>query len=62
VGPNYYASNLIQVKTNSNEFKFIQIHPNSACSKQDIPGVEQFEIKYGFKGFAAGNNFGVDFE
>jgi hypothetical protein len=53
VGLGYCAADLIQV----NEFKFIQIRPNPARSKQELPYLKKIKIKYGFEGFEERNNF-----
>jgi hypothetical protein len=44
----------IQIQTKSNS---IQIIPNFDWPKKDLPGLKQFEIKYGFEGCEERNNF-----
>jgi hypothetical protein len=34
-----------------------QTYSDFVCSKQDLPEVENFEIKYSFEGFEEMNNF-----
>jgi hypothetical protein len=36
---------------------YIQIHSNFDCSKKDLPGLENFEIKYGCQVFEERNHF-----
>jgi hypothetical protein len=48
---------MLAILIRANEFKFIQIRPNSVRSKQDLPDIKKIEIKYGFEGFEDRNNF-----
>jgi hypothetical protein len=52
-GSGYCAGNLIRV----NEFKVIQIRPNSARSKHDLSGLKKFEINMILKGLNRGTTF-----
>jgi hypothetical protein len=40
-----------------NDFNLIQTHSNFTRSKQDLPELDKFEIKYGFEGFVERKNF-----
>jgi hypothetical protein len=42
--------------SNSNHFEYFQIHSNFERSKKDLPGLENFEIKYGFEDLEKMNN------
>jgi hypothetical protein len=44
-------------KIHSNKFEFKSTRSNLFQSKQDLPELEKFEIKYSFEGFDERNNF-----
>jgi hypothetical protein len=45
------------LKSNSNHFKTNPNHSNFDYLKNDIPELENFELKYDFEGFEERNNF-----
>jgi hypothetical protein len=62
VGPRHSSGQWIQSKFESiqmslNDFKPFQINSNFFRSKQDLPELEKFELKYGSEGIKERNNF-----
>jgi hypothetical protein len=60
VDPSHSASGLNRInraKTIQTNLNLSKPCPKFILSKQGLPGIENFEIKYGCEGFEYGNNF-----
>jgi hypothetical protein len=60
MGPSHNAGGLNQIsraKSSKTNLNLNQTRPNFILSKQDLPGIENFEIKCGSEGLEEWNNF-----
>jgi hypothetical protein len=57
VGPSGGLNRIIRAKSIQTNLNLNQTHPNFILSKQDLPGIKIFEIKYGCEGLEERNSF-----